>query len=372
MPLSKKDPSTTAGKTQTPPPTTRNNKAKSLNKTHEQIVTEVAAEYELGKGSDKYKLINNLQDFLEVLERLEVVNPSVMAVDTETEGLQWQHRIIGVSFTFSEEDNYYIPFRHVTEEFQPDIEDFIEGLNYIFNLSGCVYVFHNYKFDYHKLARDGIFIEGQVHDTMLMHYVLNENDSHALKNLAAKYVDEEAHEYEDLIKDFRRKLARKLKIKIREFGFEHIPINIMVEYAGRDTFFTFKLYELFKSLLEESPELLKVYELELGALEALAGMEQVGVKLDKEALWVVSERLGEELVLVQQEVWEMVGTEFDLKSPKQLREVLRAKGIHTQHTTPTGAMSTAAGSLEKLAKRFPFVKKLLEFRTKQKLKSTLR
>ena len=324
----------------------------------------------MGEPSERYILINNIRDFVEVLERVEKLQPTIMAVDTETEGLQWNHRIIGVSFTFSERDNYYIPFRHITEEFQPALEDFIEGLNYIFNLPYCAYIFHNFKFDYHKLYKERIFISPNVHDTMLMHYVLDENGSHKLKDLAATFIDDQAHHYENLIKEFRRKLARKLKIKLRSFGYEHIPINIMVEYACRDTFFTYKLYQIFKDKFEESPEIKTVYELELGALVALAEMEQCGVKLDTGALATVSLRLGEELRELEAEVWEMVGTEFDLKSPKQLREVLQAKGIHTYQTTPTGAMSTSADSLQKISKRFPFIQKLLEFRAKQKLKST--
>ena len=250
MRLSKKDPSDTVQKTSKKQPTTIESKPIKVNKTRNQIITEVAAEFPLGKPSNKYKLINNLQDFGAVLETIESVKPEVMAVDTETEGLRWNHRIIGISFTFSEEDNYYIPFRHLTEEFQPSVEDFVEGLNYIFSLPNCDYVFHNYKFDYHKLYKEGIYIRGNIHDTMLMHYVLNENSSHALKDLATQYIDEDAHCYEDLIKEFRRKLARKLKIKLSEFGYEHIPINIMVEYACRDTFFTYKLYDLFKVYVE--------------------------------------------------------------------------------------------------------------------------
>lgn len=371
MPPSKSDLSTTVEKTKTKPSKTTPSKWDgSANKTHSQIVTEVAAEFALGQPSDQFKLIDNLASFLEVIELVQEIEPTLMAVDTETEGLKWNHRVIGVSFTFGDAYNYYIPFRHITEDFQPDIEDFVEGLNYLFNLPGCRYVFHNYKFDFHKLKKEGIVLEGPVDDTMIMHYVLDENGSHALKDLAAKHIDESAHHYEKLIKEFRRKLARRLKIKLSEFGFEHIPINIMVEYACRDTFFTYKLYQLFKPMVDESEDITKVYNLELGALHALAAMEEVGVKLDTNALGKVSARLGEELEALRQEVWEMVGEEFDLNSTKQLRDVLRSKGIHTHQTTPTGAMSTSAASLEKIASRFPFIQKLLGYRAKQKLKST--
>lgn len=369
MPL-EQDPLDTVPTTQKQPPTTRTRGKNKRKKTRQQIIDEVRGTYDFTPDPTRYHLINNAQDFLEVLEKIERTKPPVMGVDTETEGLRWEHRLIGVSFTFSDSDNYYIPFRHVTEEFQPNIDLFMDGLNYIFNLSDCKYVFHNYKFDRQKLEKEGIYLRGEVHDTMLMHYILNENDSHSLKELAVKHLDPNAKEYEKLIGDFRRKLGRKLKLKLREFGYEYIPIDIMVEYACRDTLYTFQLYSIFRKLLDEDPELWRVYERELDTLDALYIMERNGVTIDVEVLKDISYKLGKEIELLQKEVWELAGENFDLASPKQLRDVLTKKGIRTHRTTPAGEMSTDVVSLRIIASRFPFIQKILAFRAKSKLKGT--
>jgi hypothetical protein len=112
MPL-EQDPLNTAPKTPKPQPTTRTNRKSKRKKTRQQIIDEVRGAYDFTPDPSRYHLINNVQDFLAVLEKIERTKPPVMAVDTETEGLRWEHRVIGVSFTFSDSDNYYIPFRHV-------------------------------------------------------------------------------------------------------------------------------------------------------------------------------------------------------------------------------------------------------------------
>jgi len=357
-------------------PTTRKSKSTKRSgapKTIEEIyrvIDEVAAEYIPPIDSDKFKLIDNLTDLGKVLSKMYEMRPPVIAVDTETQGLKWHHKIIGVSFTFSEDDNYYIPFRHITEQHQPDVDEFRATLNEMFNLPEAVYVFHNYKFDYHMLRKDGIVLNGEVHDTMLMHYILDENSSHALKNLAENLIDSDAHKYEKAIQDIRRKLARKLKIKMRDFGYEHIPISIMVEYACRDTYYTWLLFSRFMPQLEADEDLLEVYDRELEVLAALGNMEEKGVKISIPILQEISAGLEGDIEALQAKVWEATGEEFELTSPKQLRELFQKKGIHTHRYTPTNQMSTDVVALQGISKSFPFVADILEYRNKCKLKGT--
>ena len=357
-------------------PTTQKNKLTRRSNAPEtiediyRIIDLVAAEYIPPSDSSKFKLIDNVTDLCGVLSRMYELQPPVVAVDTETEGLKWHHKIIGVSWTFGEDDNYYIPFRHITEQHQPNVDEMRSTLNEIFNLPGAVYVFHNYKFDYHKLKKDGIILNGEVHDTMLMHYILNENDSHALKNLAEQLIDSDSHKYEKAIQDIRRKLARKLKIKMREFGYEHIPIPIMVEYACRDTYYTWILYHKFMPQLSADEDSLEVYERELEVLGALANMEEKGVKISCAILQDISEGLTTDIDTLRANVIEATGEQFELDSPKQLSELLQKKGIHTHKYTPSNKMSTDVNALKGIAKSFPFIADILEYRAKKKLQGT--
>ena len=69
-------------------------------------------------------------------------------------------------------------------------------------------------------------------------------------------------------------------------------------------------------------------------------------------------------------IYEAAGEEFNVNSPKQLGVILFEKmGMPAGKKTKNG-YSTAADVLEMLAKSYPFVKNILEYRTISKLIST--
>ena len=104
----------------------------------------------------------------------------------------------------------------------------------------------------------------------------------------------------------------------------------------------------------------------------LAEMEAAGIGVDGEALKVISKEIAEQLERLERECYELAGREFNLNSPIQLREVLfndlklSAKGLKK---TKSG-FSTDADTLEKLAAVHPLPRKLIEYRTISKFKST--
>ncbi len=104
----------------------------------------------------------------------------------------------------------------------------------------------------------------------------------------------------------------------------------------------------------------------------LAEMETAGIGIDGDALKVISKEFAEEMNRLERECYELAGREFNLNSPIQLREVLfthlklSAKGLKK---TKSG-FSTDADTLEKLASVHPMPRKLIEYRTVSKLKST--
>ena len=113
-------------------------------------------------------------------------------------------------------------------------------------------------------------------------------------------------------------------------------------------------------------------EIEMPVARVLADMEDAGIGVDAAAIRTISVEFGEQLKRLERECFELAGREFNLNSPNQLREVLfdglklSSKGLKK---TKSG-FSTDADSLEKLAAVHPLPKKLLEYRTISKLKST--
>ena len=77
-----------------------------------------------------------------------------------------------------------------------------------------------------------------------------------------------------------------------------------------------------------------------------------------------------QIAVLEKEIWEMTGQEFNINSPKQLGEILFEKmQIKGGKKTKTG-YSTAADVLEKLAPDYPVIQKILDYRQYTKLNST--
>ena len=75
---------------------------------------------------------------------------------------------------------------------------------------------------------------------------------------------------------------------------------------------------------------------------------------------------------LEQEVYELAGTEFNINSTKQVGEILfdRLKLDEKAKKTKTGGYSTSEDVLEKLRNKHPIIGKLLEYRGLKKLLST--
>ena len=106
--------------------------------------------------------------------------------------------------------------------------------------------------------------------------------------------------------------------------------------------------------------------------KVLMEMEFEGVKLDKELIKNLSSKFGIDLKNLQKNIFEFCKKEFNLASPKQLGEVLfdDLKIESNPKKTKTGQYSTSEETLSKLAKKHKIVKKILEWRSLQKLMTT--
>jgi DNA polymerase-1 len=113
-------------------------------------------------------------------------------------------------------------------------------------------------------------------------------------------------------------------------------------------------------------------DVELPLATVLAGMEEVGIAIDLAALQAIGREFGTQLKRLEGECFTLAGREFNLNSPNQLREILfnelklPTKGLKK---TKSG-YSTDVDVLTKLAASHELPRKLLEYRTIAKLKST--
>ena len=127
--------------------------------------------------------------------------------------------------------------------------------------------------------------------------------------------------------------------------------------------------KLYKEL-EKTEQLKLLKEIEIPLAKVLGDMELKGFLVDLKGLKEMSEELAQRISEIENQIYSLVGYEFNLNSPKQLGVALFEKlGLPAKKKTKSG-YSTNAEVLEDLKDKHPAVSLLLEYRQLAKLKST--
>jgi DNA polymerase-1 len=149
-----------------------------------------------------------------------------------------------------------------------------------------------------------------------------------------------------------------------------IELDKITEYAAEDADITWQLYNYFMPKIKEREVLELNDTLEAPLIPVLAHMEKEGVQIDTEFLKKYSDEMQLELNILEKDIYEIAGVQFNLDSPKQLGEVLfdKLKIPYTEKKTATGQYSTNEETLSKIDHEI--VKHLLDYRELTKLKST--
>lgn len=113
-------------------------------------------------------------------------------------------------------------------------------------------------------------------------------------------------------------------------------------------------------------------DVELPLVSVLRDMEQAGVRFDVDILRQAENELGDELAVLEQDIYALAGTEFNINSPAQVGEVLFAKLQLDDKAkrSAKGFYSTSEDVLQGIKDKHPIVGKILEQRELKKLIST--
>ncbi|NUN62829.1 MAG: DNA polymerase I, partial [Burkholderiaceae bacterium] len=156
-----------------------------------------------------------------------------------------------------------------------------------------------------------------------------------------------------------------------QIPFAQVPVDKAAAYSCEDSDQTLDVHLALWPLLQADEKLRFIYELEIASSEALYRIERNGVLIDAPTLAQQSHELGQRILQLETEAYEIAGQPFNLSSPKQLGEIFFDKlGMPVVKKTATGARSTDEEVLEKLAEDYPLPAKLLEHRSLVKLKGT--
>jgi len=312
-------------------------------------------------GDKHYETILTWAQFDTWLPRLEAAE--CVAIDTETTSLDAMRAdLVGISWSVKPGEAAYLPLRHEG----PDAPVQLPMLEVLAKLKAWLEnplklkVGQHIKYDRHVFANQGIEVRGYAHDTMLQSYVLEVHKPHSLTSLALRHVGRTGLTYEDMCGK-----------GVHQISFAQVDVEKASEYSCEDSDQCLDVHGVLWPRIQADAKLHAIYDIEIATSEALFRIERNGVLIDGPTLAAQSQALGQRILQLETEAYEIAGQPFNLSSPKQLGEIFFDKlGLPVIKKTATGARSTDEEVLEKLAEDYPLPARILEHRSLSKLKGT--
>jgi DNA polymerase-1 len=322
-----------------------------------------------------YRSVQSEEELEKLVRRL--ADAGSFAFDTETSELSAMRAgLVGISLSPAPGEAYYIPVGHrpgLGEQEQLPLSTVLRYLGPVLEDAAIEKVAHNGKFDMLVLANQGVWTENLAFDTMIAAYVLGEGGgtesyrpgagSLSLKWLASKRLGVEMTPITDLIGPAGPK----------QLSMDQASIAAATAYACADADMTGRLCAILERELREQGLWDLFAEIEMPLVPVLARMEQAGVALDERPLRKMSRELGQQILHLEESIYQEVGHQFNVGSPQQLSVVLFEElGLprNLSRRMKSGHYSTDALVLEKARGVHPVVDLLLEYRHLTKLKST--
>ncbi len=312
----------------------------------------------LNSLSYDYQLVDSKEKRDELFQILQT--KEFFSLDTETTSMNpIDAELVGMSFSFAENQAFYVPVPANQEEAQKIVNEFKPLLEKEETLK----IGQNIKYDMLVLRRYGVEVKGPLFDTMIAHYVLQPELHHGMDYLAEIYLKYETIKIEELIGP-KGKNQRNMR---------DLPPADVYKYACEDADVTLKLkHKLEEELKKNNCEEL-FYQIEMPLVAVLTYMEWNGVRIDTEALKQTSAHYTERMNQIEQEIYTLAGESFNIASPKQVGDILFDKLKITDKAKKTkskGQYITSEEVLESLRHKHEIVGKILDYRGLRKLLST--
>ncbi len=279
--------------------------------------------------------------------------------DTETTGLDTvKDELVGISFCCESHEACWLP----VESDKKISEKVLEKFKPVFENEKIEKIGQNLKFDIKVMRKRGIVVKGALFDTMIAHYLIKPEGRHGLNDLAEDYLNYTPVKIEELIG-----VKGKNQANMRS-----VPQEKIKEYAAEDADLTWQIKEILEKELKEKHLETLARKIEMPLIYVLCDMEMKGFKVNVDVLKKYSAILKIELLDIQNKIYKLADTEFNISSPKQLGEILfnKMKIDSKAKKTKTGQYSTSEEVLQRLVNRHEIVSKILEFRSISKLLST--
>ncbi|NJM14767.1 MAG: DNA polymerase I, partial [Bacteroidales bacterium] len=303
-----------------------------------------------------YKAIQHHDEITKLVKEIEALG--YFCFDTETTDIQAiKAKLVGISISFKNGQAYYIPFNQELNN-----EQTLAQLNPLFQNSNILKIGQNIKYDMQVLLNYGIAVKGQLFDTMIAHYLLQPDAKHNMDYLSSTYLNYQTIKIEELIGSKGN----------NQLNMANVPLHLIADYAAEDADITYQLYEYFKPEIEKAGLNDLFCGMEMPLIEVLCFMEATGVKIDTATLTDFSKELHAQIKIVETEIYQLAGEEFNIASPKQMGDILFEKLRITDKPklTKTKQYSTNEEILVNYANEHPIINKILKYRGLSKLVST--
>ncbi|GAA9569322.1 DNA polymerase I [Helicobacter pylori] len=284
-------------------------------------------------------VLENTEFLSMFLEKLKNPNARVfmrLALDKEK-------KVLALAFLY-EDQGYFLPLEEAL--FSPFSLEFLENAFSQILQHACI-IGHDLKplLSFLK-AKYQVSLENiRIQDTQILAFLKNP-EKVGFDEVLKEYLKEELIPHEK-IKDFKTKAE-----KLEQLNLELSALKRLCEYFE-------------KGGLEENL-LALAREVETPFVEVLMGMEFQGFKIDAPYFKQLEQEFKNELHVLERQILDLIGVDFNLNSPKQLSEILYEKLGLPQNKSH----STDEKSLLKILDKHPSIALILEYRELNKLFNT--
>jgi DNA polymerase-1 len=282
------------------------------------------------------------------------------AVDLETTSQEpVRAELVGISISGEAGKAAYVPVGHIAGEQLPK-EKVLDAFRPVLEDESLQKLGQNIKYDLVVLKKEGVDIRGISCDTMLASYLLDPSRrGHSLDDLSNLFLNHQMIPIKHLIGTGKSQIP-----------FSEVDITRAAEYACEDADVTFRVGGILCPRVEEEGLGDLFRDVELPLIPILADMELAGVRVDTLYLKRLSDEFGNLIEETEAEIYDLAGETFNINSPKQLAHILFDRlGLKPIKKTKTGP-STSLEVLEQLALEHDLPRKIVDYRSVFKLKST--
>ena len=342
-------------------------------------ISNVKNEKEFKSIQKNYYLIENLQDLKLFLKKC--YDKSAIAVDCETDSLNAKNaNLVGLSLSFEEGEACYIPLRHginlennqsgfnfddVKSFKQISFDDAIKLIKPLLEDNSILKIGHNVKYDalVMKQKHNGNINLNPVGDTMCISYVVDPGrvDSHKLDAMALRELGHDTIKYEDICGKGKNKIL-----------FNQLSPSDALNYAAEDADITLSIYNRVLPRIINDKKFSVYKRLENPLINVLLEMENTGIIINPKKLNEISKNLSSQISELEDQIFKLSETIFNIGSPKQLGEILFDKmKIEGGKRSKNGSWQTSVEILEKVSDMgHEIADVILSWRHFSKLKST--